>query len=529
MSPRSPTGIPGLNGHNGNGNRGRDRLHIAVIGGGITGLTLAIGLEVRGVAYTLYERAASLREIGAGIGLSPNAERALRAIDPRAHAAFKRVAAPNGEDWFQWVDGMTDKLLYRLWLGGREERFQGCRRSDLLDELAGLVLRERVRFGKRLDSITQAGDGDASDGSGPGRLVLRFRDGTAAEADIVIGCDGIHSRVRQILLGADNPAAHPSYTGKNCFRTVVPMVRVAPALAHRAHTRFMFNGPSAHAITYPVGARAEVLNVLLVISDPDPAGTADSGLGKHATSGSKREAVAAFAGWHPTVRAIVDLFPDDVDHGDGNDEEGGKRLGLEGKGEGKKAEGIHKWAIFDTAEHPAPYYARGRICAAGDAAHASSPHLGSGAGFGIEDALALAALLAALDGALVPSNNDDETRNDNATSVGTGAGIGIHCAKKGEEGGESGRSGTGDSDANRASLCTAALRAYNDVRYARTVWLPGASREACALFQWEDAEGAGRDPGRFGEEISRRFGRIWDYDVDGMVREALARFAARSN
>ncbi|RYP44331.1 hypothetical protein DL768_009190 [Monosporascus sp. mg162] len=517
MPSPSLTGIQGLDGHNGNGDRDRDRLQVAVIGGGITGLTLALGLEARGVAYTLYERAASLGEIGAGIGLSPNAERALRAIDPSAHAAFKRVAAPNGEDWFQWVDGMTDELLYRLWLGGREERFQGCRRSDLLDELAELVPKERVSFGKRLDSITETGEGEAKDGCGPGRLVLRFRDGTAAEADVVIGCDGIHSRVRQILLGADNPAAHPSYTGKYCFRTVTPMARVAPALAHRMHTRFMFNGPGAHAITYPVGAHAEVLNVLLVVSDPDPAGVVDMGLGKHATSGSKREAVAAFAGWHPTVRAIVDLFPDDkADDDDDSDK---------GRGKGK---GINKWAIFDMAEHPAPYYTRGRICVAGDAAHASSPHLGSGAGFGIEDALALAALLAALDGALLPSNNNDEARWGNTTSVGTGAVTGTHGAKKGEDG-ESGRSGAGDSNTNRALLCGAALEAYNDVRYARTVWLPGASREACALFQWKDAGGAGRDPGRFGEEISRMFGRIWDYDFDEMVREALARFAARSN
>ncbi|RYP06730.1 hypothetical protein DL764_002982 [Monosporascus ibericus] len=503
-------------GGNENGDRGRDRLQVAVIGGGITGLTLALGLEARGVAYTIYERAASLGEIGAGIGLSPNAERALRAIDPRAHEAFKRVAAPNGEDWFQWVDGTTDELLYRLWLGGREERFQGCRRSDLLDELAGLVPKERVRFGKRLDSITENGEGEAEDGSGPGRLVLRFRDGTAAEADVVIGCDGIHSCVRRILLGADSPAAHPSYTGKYCFRTVVPMARVAPALAHRMHTRFMFNGPSAHAITYPVGARAEVLNVLLVVSDPDPAEVANMGLEKHATSGSKREAVAAFEGWHPTVRAIVDLFPDNkADDDDDRDKDQGK------------GKGIDKWAIFDTAEHPAPYYARGRICVAGDAAHASSPHLGSGAGFGIEDALALAALLAALDGALLPGNND-ETRDGDTTSAGTGAGIGTHGAKKGEED-EGGQSGTGDFNANRASLCSAALEAYNNARYARTVWLPGASREACALFEWEDAGGAGRDPGRFGEEISRKFRQIWDYDVDRMVREALAQFAARSN
>lgn len=110
------------------------RLHVAIVGGGITGATLALGLQARGVGYTIYERASALKEIGAGVGFSPNAERALVGVDPEVHAAYKRVAMPNAEDYFQWVDGCdSDEIVYRLYLG--EQAFQGCRRSDFLDEM----------------------------------------------------------------------------------------------------------------------------------------------------------------------------------------------------------------------------------------------------------------------------------------------------------------------------------------------------------------------------------------------------------
>lgn len=155
------------------------RLHVAIVGGGITGLTLALALSARGVRYTVYERSAGPREIGAGVGLSANAERALHAANPRAHAAFKRVAAPNGEDAFQWVDGTADSLIYALPIGGDDglADFQGCRRSDLLEELARLLKPEGgLRFGKTVDAVE---DDESSD-----KVLLRFKDGTVAEADV---------------------------------------------------------------------------------------------------------------------------------------------------------------------------------------------------------------------------------------------------------------------------------------------------------------------------------------------------------
>ena len=229
---------------------------------------------------------------------------------------------------------------------------------------------------------------------------------------------------------------------------------------HRTSTRFMYNGPGAHIITYPVGHGAS-LNVLAVADDPHPWPDA----ARHTKPATAADAAAAFAGWHPTARAIVGLLPDRLD----------------------------RWAVFDSFAGPAPSYVRGAVGLAGDAAHAAGPHLGSGAGFGIEDALVLAALLEAVD-------------------------------EVGRRGGGGGGGGGGRGDVG--VLCRDALEVYNSVRYERTQWLVGATREACSLFHWEDPE-CGSDPEKFGREITWRFHKIWHYDVDAMVREALDQLAKR--
>lgn len=266
----------------------------------------------------------------------------------------------------------------------------------------------------------------------------------------MIGCDGIRSRVRQLVLGEENPAAYPRYTNKFCFRALLPMDAARAVLGEaRTLNRFMYNGPDAHALTYPV-ARGALLNALFVISDPEP-WTAD----RHTAPGTKREVVDAFADWHAVVRGLVDLLPETLD----------------------------KWAIFDMHDHPAPHYNVGNVALAGDAAHASGPHLGSGAGFGIEDGLVLASLLKAA---------DDEV---------------------------AGRlSGEG-----KARVCCDALVAYNSVRFDRDQWLPGATREAVELFQWQHEE-VGRDHEKFLPRVARLYHTIWDNDVDQMTRDAVAEF-----
>lgn len=285
----------------------------------------------------------------------------------------------------------------------------------------------------------------------------------------VIGCDGVWSRVRSRVFGSSFRA---TYSHQYCFRAVVPMADARAALGdHRASTRFMFNGPGAHAITYPV-AKGTMLNVLVVVSDPNPwpetSSEVEGGIVKEESSpvastttsrGNREDAERAFASWQPCARAVVGLLPSMPD----------------------------RWAIFDMQENPLPTYASGRIALAGDAAHAAGPHLGAGAGFGIEDALVLADLLAAVaDGVAL------EPEHSPALPV----------------------------------RIAAALAAYSDVRYGRTQWLVRHTSDAVDLFQWRDAA-AGQDTELFRREITWRFHHIWNNNAAAMVAQARQLYTDR--
>jgi 2-polyprenyl-6-methoxyphenol hydroxylase-like FAD-dependent oxidoreductase len=159
-----------------------ERFEVAIIGGGITGLVLAVGLLQRNIKFTIYERAHAFREIGAGIGFTPNAERAMTALNPAIHAAFRKVGAQNDEDYFYYLDGYNhsdanpehEETILKLYLG--ERGFEGCRRSGFLDELVKLIPAEHVAFDKDLISATETGEHD--------EIQLSFRDGSTATADI---------------------------------------------------------------------------------------------------------------------------------------------------------------------------------------------------------------------------------------------------------------------------------------------------------------------------------------------------------
>src|SRR5690349_16577971 len=179
--------------------------------------------------------------------------------------------------------------------------------------------------------------------------------------EIVIGCDGIRSKVRQYILGEDDPASYAHYSHKYAVRGLIPMKDAVAALGEfKPSTRFMHLGPEAHILTFPVGF-GSFLNVVGFVSDPE-----DWPHKTLTTKANKSEIVKAFTLFGPTVRKIIDLLPENLD----------------------------QWAVFDTLDYPAKTYVRGRVGIAGDAAHAAAPHHGAGAGFGIEDAAVLSTLMA---------------------------------------------------------------------------------------------------------------------------------------
>ena len=205
--------------------------HVAIIGGGIAGLTLAIALYKRGITLTIYEQAEKFGEIGAGVSFSPNAVQAMKICDNGIYDAFERVCTRNvwpskRKVWFDYLDGY-DNTAHES--GHQDAAFtisnslgqNGVHRAAFLDELVKLIPEGIARFGKRLDMLAEREDG---------KITLKFLDGTTAEADCVIGCDGIKSRVRQILFGKDHPSARPVYTHKYAYRGLIPMEKAVAAV-----------------------------------------------------------------------------------------------------------------------------------------------------------------------------------------------------------------------------------------------------------------------------------------------------------
>ncbi|KAF2712591.1 mannitol 1-phosphate dehydrogenase [Pleomassaria siparia CBS 279.74] len=344
---------------------------IAIIGGGLAGLALAVGLRKHGVRFHIYEAVAALAEIGAGIAFGPNSTRALSLIDPGLIEAYKKHATFNEnrehDDTFmslRW--GMDERkeagakagdLMFHLadiWYpeGARKlgVRTRSCiHRARLLDALAGLLPADAISFGKSFESVEESSDGT---------VMLHFADGTTATASAVVGCDGIKSKAQKIVCG---PSVQASWVGEYVWRAMVPKVEAEKALGvELARNGQIYCGYGAYIVTYPV-EHGDFTNMAAVYHEPGDARSWDQG--EWTTPATRDEFGKEFAGWHPP---LVDVI---------------KRHCM-----------LDRWAMFNV-EHSAAYY-KGRVCLLGDSAHASTPHLGAGAGMAMEDAFILSNLLA---------------------------------------------------------------------------------------------------------------------------------------
>jgi len=155
---------------------------IAIIGGGIGGLAAALALERRGAEVVVCEQSPVHSEIGAGLNLTPNAVKAFRALGL--------------EDQIEAVGSGSEFMAIRSWRSGRfiSRTRRGdfpkvfgapnltVHRADLLDVLRGALKTTDIRLGMRCVAV-DGGDRSAA---------ARFADGSALEADIVVGADGIH-------------------------------------------------------------------------------------------------------------------------------------------------------------------------------------------------------------------------------------------------------------------------------------------------------------------------------------------------
>ncbi len=322
------------------GNTATKKLKIAVVGGGIGGAAAALSLLNAGHDVNVYEQTQTLREVGAGIQISPNASRVIHGLGLAAPLAQIGVR-PLAFHQKRWQDGRT---LLKSPLGDTVEAAFGfpyyqVHRPDVLAMLVGALPPERLRTGHRLAAFTERGDA----------VDIEFDNGARAHADVLIGADGIHSTVRHILFGAEAPR----FTGVTAYRGLIRAERVAHIDVET--TTQVWMGPGSHLVAYFVAGK-RLLNFVANVERDEWTGESWS------ERGNPDDLRAAFATWDPKLRAI-----------------------LEG------VEETFIWGIFDRA--PLPRWSAGRVTLLGDACHPMQPHMAQGAAQALEDGVALTTCL----------------------------------------------------------------------------------------------------------------------------------------
>ncbi|EQL01553.1 salicylate 1-hydroxylase [Ophiocordyceps sinensis CO18] len=220
---------------------------IAIVGGGIGGLCLAIGLaNHQHLRVSIFEAASAFTEIGAGLALGPNAQQALRLLSHAAERAFRNQATANSSPefsntWFDFRRGIDGLSLGKM--ENKTGQQQTVHRAKFLDELAKLIPQGVAHFGKRLARLEETGLSD---------ILLHFTDGTTATADCVIGADGVHSTVRKHLLGAATPAATPVFSGIVAYRGLIPIEVADEVLGEYAHNAYLWCGKGGMVMSYPI-------------------------------------------------------------------------------------------------------------------------------------------------------------------------------------------------------------------------------------------------------------------------------------
>jgi len=312
---------------------------ILIAGGGIGGITALLALRQRGIDAELFEQAAAFGQVGAGLQVSGNATKILRALG--LGEALARVAYyPQGRDYRAWDSG--DRLYYTP-LGERAETRFGApyytaHRADLLDVLLGGLGTQGFRLGCRIERFEQ------DDNS----VTLHLADGSTATGDVLIGADGIHSTVRGQMFGTELPR----YTGNVAWRGLVPAERVA-----HLDVAGVWMGPNRSIVQYYIAA-GKTFNWIGISRSEQPA--RESWLAE----GRIEDALAEYAGWNDTIRSIIAATPR-----------------------------VLRQALYD--REPLPDWRIGRVVLLGDAAHPMMPFYAQGAAQSIEDAYVLAGCLAA--------------------------------------------------------------------------------------------------------------------------------------
>jgi salicylate hydroxylase len=321
------------------------RLRAAIVGGGIGGLAAACSLASRGIDVTVFEQAAALGEVGAGVFIYPNSLRQLERIGLGDALAAVGAKVGGGSQYYR-MDGSVVGPILTTDSSGWNGMY-GMHRADLLNALAAALPASSIRTGYRCVGLEQNADA----------AQLQFSNSEIAQADIVIAADGIQSVLQKYVV-APTP---PEYSGVRAYRGLLPREKI-PDWREEAHQVWM--GDRKHFMVFPVRS-GRLLNYVGFVP------TKDQTIESWSAVGDRDEFAAFFDGWDPRVVGLL-----------------------------AKVETCFWWGLYD--RRPLNSWTSGRLVLLGDAAHAMLPHLGQGANQAIEDGVALAVLLEGRGPAEVP-------------------------------------------------------------------------------------------------------------------------------
>ncbi|MBR0794965.1 FAD-dependent monooxygenase [Bradyrhizobium jicamae] len=310
-------------------------LQIAIVGGGIGGLTTSLALRARGLSVTVFEQADELREIGAGVTIYPNAMLLLNRLGLADE--IEKIGCPITG---QVMRTSTGELINASTTPSTSIQSYNVHRADFLKLLANAQPKATLHLGHRLSGARET----------DGRVCLSFSNGATVNSDVVIGADGIHSALqREIGL-----KTYPSSEEIMAYRGLIPTDKLSWAkdIGGRM-SRWIGKGRSF--LCYPVSS-GRLMNMVAFVPtnlDSEESWTAPGDLKALSTE---------YAGWDDPVLETIGAL-----------------------------DSTFRWGIYDRA--PLPYWCAGRAALLGDAAHAMVPHLGQGAAQAIEDGFTLAAFL----------------------------------------------------------------------------------------------------------------------------------------
>ncbi len=336
----------------------QEQRRVAVIGAGLGGLTAAGFLQRAGFEVTVYEQAPAFSRIGAGIILSANVCKVLRRLD------LEQGLIAAGIKSRQYISRAWDtgETMYEIAFDAENERRFGgpyvhIHRGDLHEVLARGVRPGTIAFDHQLIDLQETS----------GAVRLTFASGATAEADIVIGADGIRSRVRDVLLGAEPP----QFVGACAYRAIFPAARLNGFYIPDC-TKWW--GADRHCLPYYLTGRRDEVYAIGVV----PTSSWDSD--EASVPATRAQYLEAFAGFHSDLQRVLEAV-----------------------------DTVSLWPVFDRPRDDR--WTGGRIALLGDACHPMRPYMAAGGAMAVEDAAILSRALQAFD------NLDEALRSYTATRI----------------------------------------------------------------------------------------------------------------